>query len=282
MKMVNANGVTLATQAFGEAANGDVLLVMGATASMISWPEAFCRRLAAAGYRVIRFDHRDTGMSTTNPPGEINYDVADMVGDVEAIMAAYDITACHLVGMSLGALISQILAVQSPQLVRSLTLISAEPLGMDYEGVGISEEFMAHFGTMATLDWSDREAVIQFFLGIAELSAGSALSFDREAALAEIESVVTRSSSIQSAFNHSMIAGEIDPALSAASITALTLIIHGSEDPVISANAARTSAAAIAHARLLLLEGRGHELAPEDLDQIADAIIAHIGTTLAR
>lgn len=282
MKMVTANGVTLATEAFGTAERGDIVLVMGATASMVSWPEAFCRRLAGAGYRVIRFDHRDTGQSTTNPPGQVTYDVPDMARDVLAIMDAYGIASAHLVGMSLGALIGQVLALEAPERVLSLTLISAEPLGMDYEGVGISDAFMAHFGTMATLDWSDRNAVSRFMLGIAELSAGSAFPFDTEAARAEIETVLSGASDFQSAFNHSMIAGNIDPNLRANAIAVPTLIVHGSEDPVISVNAARTSAAAIARSRLLLLEGRGHELAPEDHDPIADAILELVVAAPAR
>ncbi len=277
MKMVETNGATLATEAFGTSENGDILLVMGATASMVAWPETFCRRLAAAGYRVIRFDHRDTGRSTTNPPGVVAYDVSDLASDVLAIMDAYGLAACHLVGMSLGALIGQVLALEAPQRLRSLTLISAEPLGMPYEGEGISPAFMSHFGSMASLDWSDRDAVIGFLLRIAELSAGSAFPFDAKAARAEIERVLSRTASIQSAFNHSMIAGQIDPALRADAIAVPTLVIHGTEDPVISPNAARTSAAAIAGARLLLLEGRGHELAAPDLDHIADAILALAG-----
>ena len=276
MKPIAVKNATLMTEAIGAQTRGAILLVMGATASMAWWPTRLCERLAGDGYQVIRFDHRDTGASTTGAPGRIDYDLADLADDLVAIMDAYDAPSAHLVGMSLGALVSQLLATQKPERVRSLTLIAAEPLGLDYEGAGIGPELLAHFGTMATLDWSDHEAVKHFMLRIAELSAGSAPPFDRVAAEARIDVEFSRTDDMQSAFNHTMVGGDLPDRITASDIKAPVLLIHGTEDPVISFKAAKRSASAIAGSRLVALDGRGHELAPADLEHIGAEILAHV------
>lgn len=277
MKSVTVKDAVLATEAFGVAERGTILLVMGATASMVWWPQVLCRQLADAGYQVIRFDHRDTGASTTNEPGVVNYDVADLADDLVAIMEAYGVSSAHLVGMSLGGFASQLLAVQQPARVDSLTLIASEPIGLSYEAEGIAPEFLAHFGQMATLDWGNHDAVRDFMLGIAELSAGSVPGFDRATAQARVELEQSRSARVQSAFNHSMLAGELPPDVTAERIAVPVLILHGSEDPIISVRAAERSAAAMPGARLVVLPGRGHELAPGDLERIGSEILRHVG-----
>lgn len=277
MRAVPVKDAVLSTEAFGEASKGTILLVMGATASMVWWPVPFCQALAEEGYQVIRFDHRDTGTSTTGVPGEVNYDIADLADDLMAILGAYGAGTSHLVGMSLGGLAAQLLAVQHPERVESLTLIAAEPLGLAYEGEGIAPEFLEHFGAMATLDWADDEAVLAFLLRIAELSAGSAPPFDRAATRQRVVLEMSRSQNIASAFNHAMIAGQLPPGVTAEQIAAPVLVLHGTEDPIISKGAAERSAASIDGARLVLLPGRGHELATDDIEQISAEILTHVG-----
>lgn len=275
-KLVSSGDVHLATFASGEPKLGTILLVMGATASMVWWPDALVETLAAGGYQVIRFDHRDTGRSTTNPMGEIPYDLNDMAGDLLAILDAYEVSRAHFVGMSLGGYLAQIVALRNPERVQSLTLIASEPFGVSYEAEGIADGFMDHFGTMGTLNWSDRDAVVAFLLRIAELSAGSRSAFDPDEARARIEKEWSRTQSIQSAFNHSMIAGPIDAPKSAAAIACPTLLIHGTDDPIISVNAAHKSAEIIPNAELMILEGVGHELLTRDVPVIASRILAHL------
>lgn len=272
-KLVPTDGATLATEAWGEGARGTILLAMGATASMVWWPEALIKALMAGGYRVIRFDHRDTGRSTTNPPGEVRYDVQDLAGDLLAILDAYGVQAAHLVGMSLGGYVAQIAALQHPGRVLSLTLIAAEPVGISYEAEGISPELLAHFGTMGELDWADREAVAGFMLRVAELSAGSRRPFQWEAQRQRVERELDRAGNIESAFNHAMVRGELPEGMSAAGLRVPVLVVHGSEDPVISVHAAEATARAVPGAELLVLEGAGHELAEADLPAIAGAVL---------
>lgn len=268
-------GASLATEAVGTPGTGTILLAMRATASMVWWPDALVAALAEGGYQVIKFDHRDTGQSTTNPPGEVGYDIYTLTADLIAILDAYDVEAAHLVGMSLGGYVLQIAALRHPDRVLSLGLISSEPLGIEYESQDISAEFMEHFAGMGELDWSDRDAVTAFMLRSAELNAGPAVPFDRDAALNRIERELARAENIQSAFNHAMVGGDLQPDLVASAIDVPVAIIHGSADPIISVNAARATATAIASSDLLVLDGRGHEILETDVPQIAAVILAN-------
>ncbi|SEP81544.1 Pimeloyl-ACP methyl ester carboxylesterase [Devosia sp. YR412] len=274
-KTVSHAGIELATEAAGSPEKGTILLAMGATASMVWWPDTMVQALAQGGYQVIRFDHRDTGQSTTNAPGDVQYEAQDLADDLLAILDAYDVQSAHFVGMSLGGYVSQIDAIEHPDRVLSLTLIASEPVGIEYQGEGITPEFMEHFSAMGTLDWSDDAEVADFMLGIARLSAGSGRPFDSKQAMARIERELARTDSIQSAFNHSMVGGELGADVTAAGITQPLLLIHGSDDPIISVAAARKSADVVSDATLLVLDGVGHELLAEDVPKIVEAILAH-------
>src|ERR671931_630109 len=101
-RTITVDGVELCTEPFGDPADPPVLLVMGLGASMLWWREGFCRMLADGGRFVIRYDHRDTGRSTTYPPGCPGYTGADLTADAAAVLDAYEIAAAHLVGLSAG------------------------------------------------------------------------------------------------------------------------------------------------------------------------------------
>lgn len=276
MTIIDGDDVKIATECSGTAIKGTIVLIMGATASMVWWPKSLVEQLESGGFRVIRYDHRDTGQSTTGAAGVVRYDVDNLASDLIAVLNAYEVEAAHLVGMSLGGLLAQIVALTEPARAQSLTLIAAEPLGVEYEGSGIPAKFMDHFGKMADLDWTNRKEIADFMLGIARLSAGSSPLFDGNSAKERISREIDHARNMQSAFNHSMIAGVLDPALQASQIKQPTLIIHGTADPLISMNAALQSNDCIAESSLMLLEGRGHELCERDGRMIAGAILEHI------
>lgn len=274
---VQSKGAGLATEAFGRPDKGTILLVMGATASMVWWPEALCTALAAGGYRVIRFDHRDTGASTSGQPGEVTYGLDDMVDDLIAILDAYGADRAHLVGMSLGGYLGQMAAIRYPERILSLTLISSEPVGGEpFDNPGIGPEFMAHFGKAETLDWSDRAAVSDYMLGIARLSAGSAHPFDEARELARIHTEINRAPDIRTAFNHALLGGELAEGVDVRNLALPVLVIHGSEDPVIPLTAAEAIARQAPNARLVVLPHTGHELAAPDLPKIAETILSFV------
>lgn len=187
-------------------------------------------------------------------------------------MDGHAVQHAHLVGMSLGGYLAQMVALGHADRVVSLTLVAAEPLGIAFESNGISDEFMAHFGSMATLDWTDGEAVTAFLLRIAELSAGS--SFDAAAAANRIAHELSRTHSMQSAFNNAMLTDIVSARQTAADLRLPALVIHGADDPVISVNAAYGSAQAMPGAELMILDGVGHELPERFLPQISERILA--------
>lgn len=272
---VVAGGVALATQSFGTASGPAIVLVMGATASMLGWPEELCLDLASRGFFVVRYDNRDTGLSTTYPPGQAHYAVEDMAVDLVAVMDAYGIHGAHLVGMSLGGLIAQVAALCVPDRVKTLTLIGSEPLGWDGEMLPhIAAEFLEHFATLASLDWSNPRRVRDFLLEAEKLCAGSGHSFDAVRAGARVEAVMRRSPRLASAFNHGLVQLRDDWIGRFRQITQPTLVIHGDEDPVLPLPNGEALRAGIPGARLRVLYGVGHELPVKAIPAVVGEITA--------
>jgi pimeloyl-ACP methyl ester carboxylesterase len=279
MRMITVQGITIATESFGRTGDPTVLLVMGSTASMLGWPEAFCQSLVAQGLHVIRFDHRDTGQSTTVAPGAARYVVEDMAADLVAILEAYGLDRAHLVGMSLGGYIAQMMALSWPSRVASLTLIASEPLGWDGAPLPhISDAFMVHFGTLSTLDWSDRSAVAAFLVEGDRLCAGNAVPFDAEASQATVERVLDRTISPASMFNHGALTTREEWTTRFREIACPVLVIHGLEDPILPVENGKAIAAGIAGAELMVLPGVGHELPERLFGMLADRIAMHTGS----
>jgi len=277
MKRIDNAGISLAAESFGRPTDPALVLVMGATASMLGWPEALCRALAGQGVFVVRFDHRDTGESTTVPPGEASYSVEDMAGDVLAVMDGYGIRRAHLAGMSLGGFIAQMVALQHPERVASLTLIASEPLGWDGEPLPhISEEFLGHFAVLGSLDWSQQDTAADFLVESERLCAGSGAPFDAATAKAVALRVLERTDSPASMFNHGSVTTREDWTGRFRGIACPVLVIHGDEDPILPVENGRAIADGIPGARIEVLSGVGHELPARWLDWLADRIARHV------
>jgi pimeloyl-ACP methyl ester carboxylesterase len=277
MPIVDHDGTRLVTQAFGRPGDPAILLVMGATASMLGWPDAFCLALAERGHHVIRFDHRDTGQSTTLEPGTADYAVEDMAGDARAILEAHGLARAHLVGMSLGGYIAQMLAVTDPGRVASLTLIASEPLGWDGPALPqISEAFLAHFGQLAGLDWTDRSAVAAFLVETERLCAGPAFPFDAAREAQRVARVLARTDSPASMFNHAALTVRGDWTGRFREIACPVLVLHGEADPILPVENGRALAEGVRGARLTILPGVRHELPQPLLAGIAGQVADHV------
>src|SRR5205814_4361590 len=122
--MIEANGIGLCTESFGDPGGAPILLVTGVGGSMLWWDEGFCRMLADGGRFVIRYDHRDTGRSVIYERGRPGYTGAHLVADAAGVLGAYGIPSAHVVGVSAGGAIAQLLALDCPDRVVSLVLIS--------------------------------------------------------------------------------------------------------------------------------------------------------------
>ena len=174
-RRVDTNGVSLYCESVGDPADPAVLLIMGAMASGVWWPEEFCERLADRGRFVIRYDHRDTGRSTSWAPGQADYSVEDLADDAVGVLDAYGVDRVHLFGMSLGGYLSQLIALKHPDRVATLALIASERLALaDPELPDMDPSVVAYHADAADLDWSDRQAVIDYQVGAWRLLAGSA------------------------------------------------------------------------------------------------------------
>src|SRR5256885_3789188 len=109
--MIEANGVELCTESFGRPTDPAILLIMGIGGSMLWWEDGFCRLLAEGGRFVIRYDQRDTGRSVTYGPGRPRYAGSDLVADAVGVLDAYELVAAHVVGVSAGGAVAQLLAL---------------------------------------------------------------------------------------------------------------------------------------------------------------------------
>jgi pimeloyl-ACP methyl ester carboxylesterase len=274
-RLVREQGLLIATEAFGDPAQAPVLLIMGGGASMLWWPEEFCRRLAGRGRYVIRFDQRDTGRSTTFGPEDPLYTLDDLADDAIRVLDAYAIPAAHVVGMSLGAIIGQLVALRHPARVRSLTVISSSPFGVDTSRLpGSGEAYQQHMATAEQVDWSDREQVVAYSLAESRLIAGTAHPFAVEATRAFYERDYDRSGGYSTMANFAWRGGnEWRGRLH--ELTAPLLVIHGTADPVYPIAHGEEFLRVVAGARLVRLPGGGHELHPDDWDTMIEAIAEH-------
>lgn len=275
MRMIEANGAELCTDAVGDPADPPVLLVMGMSASMVWWDERFCRRLAAQRRFVIRYDHRDTGRSVVYEPGAPGYAVSDLVADAAGVLDAYGLGAAHVVGMSMGGAIAQLLALDFPDRVLSLVLISTSPATPGQRHLPPGTDTLRRFLATEQVDWSDPSSVVDYLVGYWRVLWGPERRFD-EAYVRELaQRDVARARDVAAAQNHGLLPDEDRPRGPLSSIAAPTLVIHGTQDPMFSLEHGAALASEIPGGELLALEGAGHGIAPADWEKVIRAIVDH-------
>jgi pimeloyl-ACP methyl ester carboxylesterase len=272
-RMIEANGVELCAESFGDPADSPILLVMGLGGSMLWWEEGFCRMLADGGRFVIRYDHRDTGRSVSYELGRPGYRGADLVADAAEVLDAYGIPAAHVVGVSAGGAFAQLLALDFPQRVRSLTLVSTSIAVSSDRALPPPTAEFGRFVTTVEVDWSDPESVIEYLVGYWRVLAGQERRFDEAAFRALARRDVGRASDFRAAQNHDLLHDEERSRKPLSSIAAPTLVIHGTADPMFPIGHGEALAEEIPDARLLRLEGAGHGVYRADWEAIVAAIL---------
>jgi pimeloyl-ACP methyl ester carboxylesterase len=250
---------------------------MGIGASMLWWEEDFCRKLAARRRFVIRYDHRDTGRSVTYEPGSPGYTSADLAADAIGVLDAYGIPAAHLVGVSAGGAFAQVLALEFPDRVLSLVLISTSPALPTERELPPSTQRFGQFVAEADLDWSQAESVVEYLVDYARLLAGGERPFDEAAARELVRRDVERARDFTAAQNHDALGGDDQPREPLSSVDVPTLVIHGTADPMFPPGHGEALAVEIPGARLLFLERAGHGIDRADWVTVADAILEHTG-----
>jgi len=275
-KLISANGAELCVETFGDRSDPAVLLIMGACASMLWWPEGFCRRLAEARRYVIRYDNRDTGRSTTYPPGQPGYSIDDMAEDAVCVLDEEGIERAHFVGMSLGGMLAQIVSLKRPDRVASLSCLSSSIFGPPRpELPSVDEKILAYHSSAAALNWSDADAVTDYMVGGWGLLSGSAHPFDETAIRQIATAEAARAGNLLSMFNHARLKGGERWYGKINQIRVRTLVIHGTDDPVLPYEHGIALSKEIPQAILMTLPGTGHELHANDWTKIINAILEH-------
>lgn len=262
MEILELDGVELAIDRRGPDGAPALLLIAGGGQSMDWWTPEFCDLLGAGELQVIRYDHRDTGQSSTSSPGQPDYTGDDLAADPLRLLDALGIEKAHLMGMSMGGGIAQSVAVRAPERVRSLTLVETSPAGGDHGQLPQPSPEVATTWEESPpeIDWTDEAAVIDYRVDAERPYAGS-LGFDdaRVRALATLE--VRRSRNMASSMANHFIAApgtSVDPA----EIRVPTLVLHSADDPMFPLPHGEALARVIPGARLVRLEGVGHEIPP--------------------
>ncbi|BCL14316.1 alpha/beta fold hydrolase [Micromonospora sagamiensis] len=256
-----------------------LLLVMGANASGLTWPPALVDRLATR-HRVIVYDHRDTGRST-RAFDEHPYQVADLADDAVAVLDAAGVERAHVVGMSMGGVLVQLLALDHPGRLLSATAFCTTALGAGLAGGDDAPPLPDPDPRLLRLwehftDERDREAELDWRVAHWRLLNGDVLPFD-ETAFREIEvTCIDHTGTHRNPAAHAR-AGQdgLDRGAELAGVRVPFLVVEAPEDPINPPPHASHLAGLIPSATLVRIPGMGHALAPAVLDPLADALLAH-------
>ena len=286
--IVETNGIETCTEAFGDPAHPALVLVNGACSSMIRYPVDLCTQLASGGRYLIRYDPRDTGRSTAFRPGQPPYDLRDLADDLVALLDAYGIDRAHLAGASSGGMIVQHVAFRNPERVHSLTLLISSPdvpaaahavdeTTSGKSGSQLDDAFLEKVRQLAKVNWLVRDEALRAFVDEAHMVSGDAFPVDEAEVMAWGPLEYDRQRNILSFRYNIPIAETKTPAWrsSLPHITAPTLVIHGTKDPVLPFAKAAEMTREISGARLISIEGMGHELPRGAWPVIVPAILEH-------
>ncbi|NGY06956.1 alpha/beta fold hydrolase [Solimonas terrae] len=294
MPQAASNGLTLHYETAGDPGNPPVLLVMGLGGQLITWPQSLCDALVAAGHYLIRFDNRDAGLSTQMSelgkpnllragiastlrlPVRAPYQLEDMADDALGLLDTLQIPSAHVVGVSMGGMIAQLMAMRQPARVRRLVLLMTHSGNPRLPGarwpirlrmvrrpqLRVRDDIIRYSMQTMRLIGSP-----QFVTPHDELQAQSAAQFDRSHRPA---GVARQTAAILAAPNRVASLRRLQQA---------TLIVHGTDDPLIPVAAGRELQRVIPGARLETITGMGHDLPRMLMPKIADMIAQHLGST---
>jgi pimeloyl-ACP methyl ester carboxylesterase len=276
-------GITLCYESFGDPSDPPALLVMGLGTQMLAWHADFCTRLAERGLHVVRFDNRDIGRSThlSSPPptiaqllrrsrGAAAYTLADMAEDTAGLMRELDISPAHVIGASMGGMIAQTLAARHPERVRSLVSI------MSNTGSRIwGQPSLRTYAVLLRRAPSGRDAYIahieRVFAAIGSTGVPRDLEQIRELAAASYDRDHDPDGPGRQL---AAIIASGNRAAELRRITAPTLVVHGKADPLVAYSGGRATARLIPGAKLMSVEGMGHDLPRAIWPRLIDAIAA--------
>jgi pimeloyl-ACP methyl ester carboxylesterase len=274
--------VDIAYETFGDPANPALLLVMGLATQMIAWHEDFCAQLAERGFHVIRFDNRDVGRSSAmrdipvptlrqlalRSKKAAGYTLSDMAGDAVGLLDQLGIERAHVVGASMGGMIAQTIAIEHPDRVLSLCSIMSNT-GARFSGQPKLATYRVLLGTPP----KDRDKFIDHVVKMYRVIGSPGFDRDED----DLRDVAARSydrgrNPAGSGRQLAAIIASGDRTPRLGSISVPTVVIHGTKDKLVNPSGGRATAKAIPGARLVKIEGMGHDLPRGTWPQIIGAI----------
>jgi pimeloyl-ACP methyl ester carboxylesterase len=278
MTTVNANDVALGIESFGD--NDAPLVLLAGGTTMLSWPDALCECLAAGGRRVVRYDLRDSGESTTADPEAPAYTLRDLAADAAALVEALGGAPAHLAGIGVGGMVAQVAALDHPGAFSALTLVgtrSVAPGPHDDDLPDHDQATMRRLFGRPMPDWTDREAVSEFAAAGAEILGNDAV--EARAIAARIwDRTPSTAPPVQMANQLGMVFSKLDckprwrEHLS--EIGAATLVVHGRRDLFFPVGNGEAIAREIPGARLLVLEDAATAIPESAASNVAEAMLA--------
>jgi pimeloyl-ACP methyl ester carboxylesterase len=277
-------GITLCYETFGERSDPTALLIMGLGTQMLAWHVEFCEALAARGLHVVRFDNRDIGRSThlsgrpptipqllTRSRRAARYTLTDMAGDAAGLLRELELAPAHVIGASMGGMIAQTLAAQHRESVSSLVSIMSNT-GARWSG----QPALRIYPTFLRRAPQERDAFIdhmeRLFLAIGSRGLPRDAQDIRELAAASYDRGHDPNGPGRQL---AAIIASGDRTRELRGITAPTLVIHGSADPLVTASGGRATARAIPGAELMTVKGMGHDMPRAIWPKLIDAIVDH-------
>jgi pimeloyl-ACP methyl ester carboxylesterase len=277
-----ANGIELVYEEFGDPAAPTMLLIMGLGVQMLGWDEELCELLAARGFRTVRFDNRDVGRSTKIEGGprpdlmaammgdtsSASYTLDDMAADCAGLLDHLRVEAAHVVGASQGGMIAQALAVAHPVRVLSLASIMSST-GDRAVGQPHPEAMPVLFSSRR----ADREGYVEAVVAVFRAIGSPGFDPDEERLRERARASFDRGYHPEGTARQLMaIAASGDRTEALRALDVPTLVIHGTDDPLVDVSGGKATAAAILGARLELIEGMGHDLPRELWPRFVDLI----------
>lgn len=289
---VDANGITIAYETFGDPKNEAIVLIQGTGATLLHNPVELCEKLAANDFYVIRFDNRDIGLSThldslgqpnwaaigphigTCNEASLPYTLLDMSKDVTGLMDALRIDKAHIVGASMGGAIAQLIAIHFPQRVLTLTSMSASS-GNPLRPQGDANALK----TMATPppQTTAVDSIVNYLVGVYKALGG--IDSDevlKERALNHVKNRNWKPESVNRQVAAVLIGDYCDRREQLKQISLPTLVIQGDRDPIVSLDAGKEVAVSIPNSKLCIVEGMGHDISLSFVDEIAKCIVLFI------
>jgi proline iminopeptidase len=290
MPSLNANGIRIAFDTAGDPKAAPLLLVPGLGMQLTAWPEEFVDGLVELGFYVIRYDNRDTGLSTKfehagmpslglawlksllrlplRPP----YTLEDMADDAVGVLSALGVARAHVVGVSMGGMIGQLMASKFPSRVLSLTSIMSSSGRRGLPGATKEVKRALLRRPAAT----DADAMIEQGVRLLQAIGSPAYPTPEKQLRRRVARALRRNCCPGGVLRQSLaVAASGDRTAQLRSIAAPTLVIHGAADPMVPLACGIDTAQAIPNARLEVIEGMGHDLPTQLLERLLALIDAH-------